>query len=98
MMPTAAASRIDVRSLAPEQRHATIFRGFDELGHDQWIELVNDHDPKPLQRLFESRNAGQFEWTYLERGPERWRVQLRRLAPVAAELNDSCCSGGACGG
>lgn len=96
MMPTSAAVRIDAQSIAPEQRHATIFRSFDELGPDQWLELVNDHDPKPLQRLFESRNAGQFEWSYLERGPERWRVQLRRLATVAS-ANDSCCSGGACG-
>lgn len=97
MMPTQAASRIDVRSIAPQQRHATIFRSFDELGPDQWLELVNDHDPQPLQRQLESRNAGEFEWSYLERGPERWRVRLRRLAPAeVAAANDSCCSGGAC--
>lgn len=98
MMPTPAARRLDVRSIAPEQRHATIFSSFDELGHDQWMELVNDHDPQPLQRQFEAERLGQFEWAYLERGPERWRVQLRRLSPaaVAAAADDSCCSGGAC--
>ena len=89
---------VDVREIAPRERHSLIFSTFDGLRAGEAMTLVNDHDPKPLQRLFESRNAGQFEWTYLERGPERWRVQLRRLSPVAAELNDSCCSGGACGG
>ena len=76
MMPTAAASRIDVRSLAPEQRHATIFRGFDELGHDQWIELVNDHDPKPLYYQFQAERTGEFTWDYLQQGPREWRVRI----------------------
>ena len=98
MMPTPAASRIDVPSLAPAQRHATLLRQFDALAPDQWVELVNDHDPQPLQRQFEAERPGAFEWAYLERGPARWRVHLRRLAPAeVAAANDSCCSGGACG-
>ncbi|HRN74724.1 DUF2249 domain-containing protein [Ottowia sp.] len=98
MMPTSSACRIDVRTIEPAQRHATIFSRFDELAPEQWMELVNDHDPAPLHQQFEAQRPGIFEWAYLERGPQRWRVQIRRVAALAAvaEDNDSCCSGGAC--
>ncbi len=97
MMPTPAACSIDVRTIAPAQRHALIFQRFDELNPEQWLELVSDHDPQPLHRQFEGLRAGQYGWGYLERGPARWRVQILRLAATeAAASGDSCCSGGAC--
>lgn len=99
MMPTPATTQIDVRTIEPMQRHALIFDRFDELQPEQWLELVNDHDPVPLHHQFEAQRTGLYEWAYLERGPQRFRVQIRRVAPVAAAVADSgsCCSGGACG-
>lgn len=97
MMPTPATSRIDVREIAPPLRHGLIFQQFGALAPEQWLELVADHDPQPLHRQFEAMHTGEFEWAYLERGPERWRVQIRRLAPVMAAGAGDCCSGGACG-
>lgn len=98
MMPTPATSRVDVRTIEPAQRHATVFSRFGELEPEQWMELINDHDPQPLHQQFEALHPGGYDWAYLERGPQRWRVQIRRVAAVAvmAADNDSCCSGGAC--
>jgi hemerythrin-like domain-containing protein len=42
--------------------------------------LVNDHDPKPLYYTFAAERAGEFEWRYLEKGPEVWQVEISRVA------------------
>ncbi len=40
---------IDVRSIPGPQRHPLIFHTFDALAPGEALELVNDHDPFPLQ-------------------------------------------------
>jgi uncharacterized protein (DUF2249 family) len=42
--------------------------------------LVNDHDPKPLYYQLEAEHPKQFSWTYRERGPEVWQVEIGKLA------------------
>lgn len=80
---TSNLNEIDVRSLVPAQRHATIFRLVDALSPGAAFVLVNDHDPKPLYYQLEAEYPKQFSWTYLERGPAVWRVEIGRLAQAA---------------
>lgn len=87
---------IDVRALAPSERHAKIFGTFDDLLPGEALQIVNDHDPMPLRRQLDSRSPGQFQWAYLEQGPAQWRVLISKLE--LPESGGSCCSGGACGG
>ena len=89
------ASRIDVRAIAPRDRHALIFSTFGKLARGQALELVNDHDPRPLYFQFDARMPGQFEWQYLEQGPETWRVAITRTGSGHGD-GGSCC--GSCGG
>ena len=89
-----ATTKIDVRSLACEQRHALIFSTFGSLPDGQALELVNDHDPKPLRNVFQAQYPGKFGWDYLEQGPDTWRVAITKLA--GAHSNGQCC--GSCGG
>lgn len=70
---------IDVRTLEPYDRHPTIFQTFAILGTGDALQIVNDHDPQPLLRLFEQELAGVFSWHYLERGPV-WRVRIGKTA------------------
>lgn len=79
-----AAREVDVRSLIPMQRHATIFDLVGRLEPGEAFVLVNDHDPKPLYYQLEAEHPGVFSWIYLERGPEAWRVEIGRLANGAA--------------
>lgn len=79
-----ATPLIDVRTIAPRERHPLIFSTFGALQAGQSLELVNDHDPKPLYYQFNAELPGQFEWTYLERGPETWRVAITRVGTAAA--------------
>lgn len=74
---------LDVRSLAPAQRHDTIFSTYGALAPGGGFVLVNDHDPKPLRYQFEAEHAGDFTWDYLEAGPEVWRVRIGRAVGAA---------------
>ena len=73
-----AETVLDVRQVPPPQRHPLIFETFGALAPGQSFVLVNDHDPKPLYYQFAFERAGQFTWTYLEEGPETWRVRIGR--------------------
>ena len=81
--PVSNASTVDVRSLVPAQRHEKIFRLVNELTPGASFVLVNDHDPKPLYYQLEAEYPRQFSWTYLERGPDVWRVEIGRQQKAA---------------
>lgn len=78
-MPDTTHDRIDVRTIAPRDRHPLLFRTFDALAAGEAYELVNDHDPKPLYYQFMAERPGQLDWTYLEEGPDVWRVRIGKL-------------------
>ena len=58
------------------------------------MQLVNDHDPRPLYYQMQAELPGSFSWDYLEAGPDTWRVAITKLAPAHAA--GKCC--GSCGG
>ncbi len=80
--PSASAGDavLDVRALAPAQRHEKIFATYGALGQGTAFVLVNDHDPKPLRYQFEAEHLGDFTWDVLEAGPTVWRVRIGRPA------------------
>jgi uncharacterized protein (DUF2249 family) len=94
MTATATATSLDVRVLPCEQRRELIFSTFDGLAAGSAMEIVNDHDIKPLQGVFQQLAPGAFAWEYLQQGPDLWRVAITKLAP--AQASGSCC--GSCGG
>ena len=71
---------VDVRTIIPRERHPLIFNTFDALAPGESFELVNDHDPKPLYYQLQAERPGKLAWTYLEQGPEVWRVNVGRVA------------------
>ncbi|MCG3203183.1 MAG: hypothetical protein NFCOHLIN_03102 [Gammaproteobacteria bacterium] len=79
---------VDVRTVAPPARHPLIFSTFDGLKAGETMELVNDHDPRPLYQQLLAERHGQFSWDYLEHGPGTWRVRI-------AKTGRECC--GHCG-
>ena len=69
---------IDVRSIAPRERHPLIFQTFDSLPPGEAFVLMNDHEPKPLYYQFLHERTDQFVWEYLESGPDVWRVRIQK--------------------
>lgn len=79
-----ADSRIlDVRTLAPAERHRRIFATYEVLTVGEKFELVNDHDPRPLYYQFDAEHHDDFSWRYLEQGPEVWRVEIGRTGATS---------------
>ena len=78
---------LDVRMLAPAQRHATIFELYSALAAGAAFVLVNDHDPLPLRYQFEEEHAGAFTWDVVESGPKVWRVRVGRTGPRGGTAN-----------
>ena len=74
------SSLIDVRSIPPHHRHTLLLSRFDALAPGDALELLNDHDPTPLQHHFHSTRRDQFDWDLLEAGPERWHVRIGKRA------------------
>ena len=72
--------RIDAPTIAPRERHATIMATFARLQPNQAIDLVNDHDPKPLYYQFAAEHRDEFTWSYRQEGPEVWEVEIRKVA------------------
>jgi uncharacterized protein (DUF2249 family) len=69
---------LDARVVPHAIRHATVFGALDAVRPGRGLVLIAPHDPLPLLRQIEQREPGVFEVSYLERGPEAWRLRLAR--------------------
>lgn len=90
------AATLDVRDIAPRERHPLIFTAFDALAPGETLVLVNDHDPKPLYYQFKAESSAEFTWDTLESGPDVWRVAIGKAgaAPSAVAAPRGCrCQG-----
>jgi uncharacterized protein (DUF2249 family) len=69
---------LDVRQIPHAIRHATIFGALGAIAPGFSIDLVADHNPLPLLAQLEQRSPGDFAVSYLESGPEVWKLHLAR--------------------
>jgi uncharacterized protein (DUF2249 family) len=81
--PAATEEEIDVRQVPRPQRHPLVFAKFDALAVGDSFIPQNDHDPIPLNRQMESMRPGQLTWEYIVRGPDIFRIRVRRIAPLS---------------
>lgn len=93
MTLTTYGARIDLRPLAPRERHPLIFNILRSLGAGESVELIYDHDAGPLLDQFRAEWPGRFAQDDVESGPDVWRV---RIVKLAAHSDGRCC--GSCGG
>src|SRR5699024_8594512 len=70
---------LDARSVPHSIRHSTIFGALDAVEPGSGMILIAPHDPLPLLDQLEARSPGQFAIDYVERGPEKWRLQFVRI-------------------
>ncbi|MDF2941358.1 MAG: hypothetical protein K0S01_216 [Herbinix sp.] len=71
-------AQVDARIYEPKDKHPVILDTFDSLKPGEKMELINDHDPRPLHYQFIIELPDKFEWKYLEEGPEVWRVSIEK--------------------
>jgi uncharacterized protein (DUF2249 family) len=85
---------IDIRRLAPAEQQAALLFAFRATGLNDAIEIVDEHDPKPLFYRLKAEMPGGFSWIYAQSGPDVWRVNVQKLA--RAHGAGECC--GICSG
>jgi uncharacterized protein (DUF2249 family) len=68
---------VDVREISPRVRHTVIVQLFEHLDDLSALQLIADHDPRPLRLQLEAQHGNRCQWTYLEQGPDLWRVRLQ---------------------
>jgi uncharacterized protein (DUF2249 family) len=52
---------VDARMHAPKDKHPVILNTFEALQPGEKMELINDHDPRPLHYQFIMEMPDQFE-------------------------------------
>lgn len=70
---------LDVTKIEPKYKHPTIFDKFDSLTGGEAFVIHNDHDPIPLYYQMLHERGKTFEWEYLERGPEIYKVKITKF-------------------
>lgn len=69
---------VNVADIDPKHRHTIIAQLFEHLETDGSLQIVVDHDPRRLRYQLEARYGAACDWSFLEQGPDVWRVRLRR--------------------
>jgi len=87
--PASASSpeELDLREVPRPLRHSLVFQKLDALPTGGSFIVVNDHDPVPLSMQIDSMRPGQAAWEYIKRGPEIFRIRIRRVAPAASDVS-----------
>lgn len=76
---------VDVREVEPKDRYDRIMGAYNRLSEGEILDLVVDHDPRCMYyTLKATRGDAAFTFTYVESGPETWRVEVRRTAGTRA--------------
>jgi uncharacterized protein (DUF2249 family) len=71
---------IDVGDIEPRFRRQIIQQLVEHLAPDTSLQLIADHPPKPLRYQLELRFGAQCMWSYLEEGPDVWRVRIAKAS------------------
>ena len=75
---TAGYPEFDARTVPHAVRHASIFGALGALPVGSGMILVAPHDPLPLLAQLEERTPDAFDVSYVERGPDAWRLAFLR--------------------
>ena len=86
------AATVMVPDFPPREKHPAIFNTFHSLQSGEIMQIINDHDPKPLYYQLIAERGAMFSWALREgildrnpcRGVEQARHQRVRRRDVAA--------------
>ncbi|MGA4507482.1 DUF2249 domain-containing protein [Propionibacteriaceae bacterium G1746] len=70
---------IDARTISHAIRHAAILGAVDSLQPGSALALVAPHNPLPLLAQIQQAHGDSIEISYLEEGPEAWKLKLARV-------------------
>ena len=81
------SEELDLCQVPRPQLLPLVLERFDALVLGESFVLTTDHNPVLLNRDLENIRPGQVAWEHLNRGPDRYRIRIRRVAPLHASDN-----------
>lgn len=69
---------LDARQIPHAVRHGAILGALSQVQPGFGMVLVAPHDPLPLLAQIDEMFGDQFERTYLQQGPDAWKLQFVR--------------------
>lgn len=67
---------LDVRTIPHAVRHGAVIGAFAQVAPGAAMVLVAPHDPQPLLAQLRSLHGEDLEISYLESGPDQWKLRL----------------------
>jgi regulator of cell morphogenesis and NO signaling len=69
---------LDVTTIEPSLKHNIIFERFDTLKPGAFFVMHNNNDPEPIYHQLLAEHGENFTWKPLEKGPDMWRVKIKK--------------------
>ncbi|TFD68498.1 DUF2249 domain-containing protein [Cryobacterium ruanii] len=69
---------LDARSIPHAIRHAAVFGALDAVLPGFTLDVIEPHDPQHMLAELQQSQPDTFDVSYIERGPEFWRVRFSR--------------------
>jgi len=89
-----SAKIFDGRNIPCSAKHGLIIQKWLDLVVGDYFVLLNDHDPVGMHEQFCAEWPGAFDWQYLQKGPDEFRVKITKLkAAVTADPVVQSCGG-----
>jgi uncharacterized protein (DUF2249 family)/quercetin dioxygenase-like cupin family protein len=76
--PAGEIVTLDARLIPKAVRHGAVFGALDALPAGAALDVVEPHDPQRMLAELEQSRPGAFAVSYVESGPEAWRVRFTR--------------------
>ncbi len=74
-----ALPELDARIIPHAIRHGAILGALAQVRPGAAMVLIAPHDPVPLLAQIRDREGDAVEISYIERGPQAWRLRLGRV-------------------
>lgn len=71
---------VDARLIPPTVRHGAILGALSAVQPGDSLLVAAPHDPFPLLAQIDEREGDNVRYSYVQRGPDVWRVLLERVA------------------
>nr|WP_233193909.1 MULTISPECIES: DUF2249 domain-containing protein [unclassified Cryobacterium] len=69
---------LDARTIPHAIRHAAVFGALDAVVPGFALDVIEPHDPQRMLAELQQSQPNTFDVSYIERGPELWRVRFSR--------------------
>ena len=69
---------LDIRDIPYSTRHSVVFARLDEMGTEDRMIVLSEHEPTALRSQIDAWWPGEFDWSSQDTGPLGWRAQITR--------------------